>query len=75
MEKRSSIRDPARWLEVYSKNIEFWIIGSRAVQRAQQRNRELGIPNSYSRNGKIYFELPNGELTDVDPYENEPKGE
>jgi hypothetical protein len=55
-------------LETYQKFAEFLRIGSRAVRRAQERNRGLGIPNVYSRNGRVYYELPNGELTEKDPY-------
>lgn len=40
-------------------------IGNRAVKKAQQENRRKGIPNVYSINGKIIFELPNGQLTTV----------
>lgn len=28
----------------------------------------MGIPNVYSINGRIYYELPNGELSLEDPY-------
>ncbi len=38
-------------------------IGNRAIKKAQEANRKKGIPNVYSINGKIVFELPNGELT------------
>lgn len=38
-------------------------IGNRAVKKAQDENRSKGIPNVYSINGKIVFELPNGQLT------------
>lgn len=38
-------------------------IGNRAVKKAQENNRKKGIPNVYSINGKMIFELPNGELT------------
>ena len=38
-------------------------IGNRAVKKAQENNRKNGIPNVYFINGKIIFELPNGELT------------
>jgi len=38
-------------------------IGNRAVKKAQEENRLKGIPNVYSINGKVVFELPNGELT------------
>ena len=38
-------------------------IGNRAVKKAQAENRRKGIPNVYSINGKIVFELPDGQLT------------
>jgi hypothetical protein len=38
-------------------------IGNRAVRKAQEENRRKGIPNVYSINGKIVFELPDGSLT------------
>ena len=44
-------------------------IGNGAVRRAQAENREKGIPNVYSKNGKLYFELPNGEMTSKNPFE------
>ena len=38
-------------------------LGNRAIIKAQENNRKNGIPNVYSLNGKIIFELPNGEIT------------
>ncbi len=38
-------------------------LGNRAIKKAQKNNREKGIPNVYCINGKIVFELPNGEIT------------
>ncbi len=38
-------------------------IGNRAIKKAQENNRKNGIPNVYFINGKIIFELPNGEFT------------
>lgn len=35
------------------KSIEFQRIGNRAVHKAQEQNRRLGIPNWYSIGGKI----------------------
>lgn len=56
-------------LETYKQAREFLRIGNRAAKRAQEENRQKGIPNVYSFNGHIYYELPNGELTKEDPYE------
>ncbi len=50
-------------LELYKTGQELTRIGNRAVHNAQERNRQLGVPNSYTINGILYFEKPNGELT------------
>ena len=55
-------------IETYQKAFEIVKIGNRAVRKAQEENRKLGIPSVYSINGKIYFELPNGEITTKDPF-------
>ena len=54
-------------LEAHKQTREFLRIGNRAVKKAQEENRKKGIPNVYSYNGHIYYELPNGELTKKDP--------
>jgi hypothetical protein len=59
---------PAISPEVLKKGKELLRIGQRGVQEAQEENRRLGIPNVYSINGIIYYELPNGELSRTDPY-------
>jgi hypothetical protein len=59
---------PAISPEVLEKGKELVRIGERAVQEAQEENRRLGIPNVYSINGIIYYELPSGELSRTDPY-------
>jgi len=46
-------------------------IGMDAVERAQEETRRLGIPNAYSRNGTLYFELPDGTITQEDPFVEE----
>ena len=56
--------------EAYQQTREFLRIGNRAVKKAQEENRKKGIPNVYSYNGHIYYELPNGELTKEDPLKN-----
>lgn len=54
-------------LEGYREAAELQRIGNRAVRKAQEENRRLGIANVYSRDGRIYFELPNGEITTERP--------
>ncbi|MBA3785499.1 MAG: hypothetical protein H0X15_08200 [Acidobacteria bacterium] len=48
--------------ETYKQMAEFVRIGNRAVRQAQEENHRLGLPNIYSRNGKIIYEMPNGEI-------------
>jgi hypothetical protein len=57
--------------EALQKGEEIERIGNSAVQKAQEENRRLGIPNVYSINGILYYELPNGELSREDPYTEE----
>lgn len=46
----------------YKEIFEISKIFNRAVKKAQEENRRKGIPNVYSINGKMVFELPNGQL-------------
>ncbi len=48
------------------------IIGNQAVKEAQRKSLENGIPNVYSKNGVLYFQLPDGTITMDNPFE---KGE
>jgi chromosome condensin MukBEF ATPase and DNA-binding subunit MukB len=60
-------------LALYRRALELQRIGNRAVRAAQEENRRLGIPNVFSRNGRIYYELPNGEITQKSPFKEEPE--
>ncbi len=44
-------------------------IGNDAVRLAQKKNLENGIPNVYSKNGVLYFQLPDGTITMENPLE------
>lgn len=48
--------------ETYKKMAEFVRIGNRAVREAQAENHRLGLPNIYSRHGRIIYEMPDGEI-------------
>lgn len=54
--------------EMYDFFIKLNRIANRAVSKAQQENRQKGIPNVYCRNGKIYYELADGTLTNVSQF-------
>jgi hypothetical protein len=43
-------------------------IGHRGVDRAQEESRRLGVPNVYSIDGVLHWELPSGELSRTDPF-------
>jgi hypothetical protein len=55
-------------IETYRQAAEFQRIGNRAVRKAQEESRRLGVPNVYVLNGKILYELPDGTLTTEDPF-------
>lgn len=57
-------------LEIHQKVQELTRIGNRAVREAQEENRHRSIPNVYSINGILYWELPDGSLSQSDPYDN-----
>ncbi|MFA5098421.1 MAG: hypothetical protein WC490_07360 [Candidatus Margulisiibacteriota bacterium] len=43
-------------------------IANKAVAKAQEKNRKLGVPNVYAKNGKPVFVLPNGKMTTRNPF-------
>jgi len=45
-------------------------IGNNAVREAQKKSLENGVPNVYSKNGVLYFQLPNGDITMQNPFTN-----
>ncbi len=47
-------------------------IANDAVHLAQRKSLENGIPNVYSKNDVMYFQLPDGTITMENPFE---KGE
>jgi glutaredoxin-related protein len=53
--------------ENYEAFIKMTNIFQRAVKNAQKSNREMGIPNVFSKNGQIVWELPDGTVTTKRP--------
>ena len=43
-------------------------IGNEAVRQAQADLRAKGIPLCFSRNGRIYYEMPDGSIQTENPY-------
>lgn len=54
--------------EIYVELIKLTKIGNRAVKKAQEENRRKGLPNVYSKNKRLYYELPDGTITMRDPF-------
>ena len=57
-------------IETYRQASDMLLVGSRAVLKAQEESRLLGVPNVYSNNGIVFYELPDGELTTEDPFQD-----
>ena len=46
-------------------------IGNNAVRKAQKDSLKNGVPNVYSKNGCIYYQLADGKITMENPFEAE----
>lgn len=57
--------------ETYERMADFVRIGNIAVREAQAENHRLGLPNIYSRNGKLIYEMPDGKIIVKESQENE----
>ena len=49
--------------------MEILKVASKAVKDAQKKSLANGIANVYSKNGRIYFQLPDGSITEQIPKE------
>jgi len=56
-----------RDVETFQKADEFMRVFRSAVRKAQAESRRLGVPNVYSIDGQVYYELPNGDYTRTPP--------
>jgi len=55
--------------KIYELMVTITRIGNRAIDKAREENRRLGLPSVCSRNGRLYFELPDGTITMKNPME------
>lgn len=53
--------------KTYQEAEEFTRIFERAIRGAQEENRRLGLPSVFSKNGKLYFLLPDGNIVNERP--------
>ncbi len=51
-------------LNIFDDFREYIYIFSQAVKKAKEINTKNGLPNDFEINGKTYYQLPNGEITD-----------
>lgn len=58
-------------ITLYQRAFEIQAIGNEAVEEVLKENKEKGIPIVFSKNGIIYYELPNGEITTQSPFEKQ----
>jgi len=49
-------------VEIYKEALQILRIANRAVRDAQMESRRLNVPNVYSRNKKIYYDLPDRQV-------------
>lgn len=55
-------------IEIYKKDFFINKIGIAAMEEEKKKNKQLGIPSSFIHNGKIYYELADGSITDQQPW-------
>jgi hypothetical protein len=64
-EKRSSKNDFKKFPQ---RAYEYVRIGNRGVQEAIAESKMLGLPIVFSKEGIIYYEMPNGTITTKSPF-------
>ena len=55
--------------ETYELTLEIARIGSRALHEAHKENHCQNLPNIFTRNENLYFEMPDGTITTDNPFE------
>ena len=55
-------------IEVYQEAFSIQEIGNKAVKEALKENQEKNIPSVFSKDGKLFYKLPNGEITQKSPF-------
>ena len=55
---------------VYKDAFYIQKIGNKAVNSVLERNKKKNIASVFSRDGKIFYKLPSGEITEKSPFKN-----
>ena len=53
--------------KLYAEVADIIRIANKAVKAAKAENKRLGIPDTFVKNGKVYYILPNGKITSKRP--------
>ncbi|MEZ4933917.1 MAG: hypothetical protein R2788_17565 [Saprospiraceae bacterium] len=53
--------------QLYIEMADIIRIGNQAITIAKEENKKLGILDMFWKNGKVYYVLTSGEVTDVAP--------
>jgi len=53
--------------DIYIELANILRIANKAVMKAKEENKKLGIPDTFWKNGKVYYVLGNGEITSEPP--------
>ena len=56
-------------IETYQLTSLYTRLFNKAVSEAKEEIRKNGLPIVFNLNGKIYYELPNGEITTESPFD------
>ncbi len=54
--------------ETYELTLKIARIGSRALREAHEENHRQNLPNIFTRNKNLYFEMPDGTITTDNPF-------
>jgi len=54
--------------ETYELTLKIARIGSRALREAHKENHRHNLPNIFTRNKNLYFEMPDGTITTDNPF-------
>lgn len=55
-------------IETYQRFSLYTNLFNKAIEKAKEEIRAKGLPIVFNHNGKIYYELPNGEITTKSPF-------
>ncbi len=53
--------------KIYAEITRILTIANDAVKKAKEENKKLGIPETFWNNGKVYYILSSGEITQNPP--------